>query len=389
MNENAVVEAVSAPEVKKIFRVSPAVRAIWILFFLAFILSVVMVFSATEALSYRSYQGSTTYFLFKQFKMFVVCALCMLAVSFFPTSFYKKISPAALVITLVLLALTLFIGVEDKGARRALTLFDMVTLQTSELARLPIILYLATYISNAKGAIRNFSKGLLRPMVILGIMCFLVYWSGFSQTLLLGIVGITMLLMGNARVTHILFLLVLAGGLMFAAQTREISVAGIDRSKTRSGRLERWLDGSEKQANEAKMAIANGAILGQGPGHGQFSAVLSESHSDFIFAIIVEELGVLGIIWVFLLYGGLLLAIGAVMKRSDDLFSILICGGVAVSIISQALVHMFVSVGLFPVTGVNLPLISHGGTSLIVTGLLLGLVLAINRENYAKRRAVN
>ena len=230
-------------------------------------------------------------------------------------------------------------------------------------------------------------------MLVVGAFVGVVVVNSLSQALVLAVVGGVMLLMGRVRWLHMVLIVLLgAGGLagyqawsyqktMHAEERGEATGhEATDRSKTRYNRFERWLNGTELQTEQSKMAIASGVAIGRGPGRNQLCSLLPESYSDFIFSIIVEEYGLPGAAVVMILYLVLLWRIFAVLKSSEDRYMQMVCGGVGVTIAVQVLIHVMVGVGFMPVTGITLPLISHGSTSLVVVSVLLGLVLSVNRE---------
>ena len=346
--------------------------SVLLLYLLFFLISLVMVFSTTEVLSYAQRGGNTWYYLGRQVMTFAVGFVLMLAVSLGRPSFYRRFDVLGVVLMLGLLLLTLKFGIMEKGARRALSVFGLFKIRPAEIASVPLIIYLSSYFSNEKNDLRTL-RGVLTPVLV--------------------VVGGVMLLMGRVRWLHMVLIVLLgAGGLagyqawsyqktMHAEERGEATGhEATDRSKTRYNRFERWLNGTELQTEQSKMAIASGVAIGRGPGRNQLCSLLPESYSDFIFSIIVEEYGLPGAAVVMILYLVLLWRIFAVLKSSEDRYMQMVCGGVGVTIAVQVLIHVMVGVGFMPVTGITLPLISHGSTSLVVVSVLLGLVLSVNRE---------
>lgn len=400
MGETTVMEPTQAvvAEARRRVPVSPIGRAILILYLLFFLVSSVMVFSTTEGLSYYRQAGNTWYYLLRQVFTFAVGFLLMVVIGQVRVRFYRRLDLLGVLLMVGLLILTLKFGVEEKGARRALSVFGLFTLRPAELACIPLIIYLASYFSDEK---RNTTslRSLLPPLGVLAAFVGLVVVNSLSQAVVLALVGGLMLLMGRVRWWKVLLIALLGLGGLVGYQSLtynraiEVQQGGVqaervspDRSTTRHNRFKRWWDGTEPQTELSKMAIANGVVIGKGPGGNQLSTLLPESYSDFIFSIIVEEYGLPGAVLVMALYGVLFWMIFAVLKASNDRFSQMVCGGVGAAIAVQMLIHMMVGVGMIPVTGITLPLISHGSTSLLVVSIMLGLVLSVNKETVDEKK---
>ncbi len=352
----------------------------WILIIFAILaaISLVAVYSATEGLAYRIRGGNTFYYLRTQLSMLLLSVGAMLFVQLLPRELLRGLAAFGLIFSFVLLLLTLFTGAEANSARRWISIMG-TRLTTADIVRVPVLVYLAAYIAAKQDVIGSFSKGVLKVALILGAICFLVS-SSLLTSLIFALTGAAMLLMGRVRFVHILCVgvvgvLALALGMMLKQST------GLeDRSGTHRSRLENFWAGTGDQALKAKMAVANGTFLGQGVGDSKLRSTLPESHNDFIYAVIIEESGLLGMVAIPTLYFLLVLAIYQIAIQSSNLFDQLLCAGVALSIGLQAFFHMLITVGLLPVTGVPLPLVSLGGTSIIATGAALGLVLRVSHD---------
>lgn len=395
MGETVVAEPAQAVvEASKRVRLTPHGRSFLILYLLFFAISLVMVFSTTEGLAYYRQGGNTWYYLVRQALTFAGGFVLMVFVGFFRPSFYRRFDLLGVILMLGLLVLTLKFGIQEKGARRALSVFGLFTIRPAELASVPLIIYLANYFSDSKNDPRVL-RGVLAPVLLLGVFCAIVVVNSLSQALLLAVVGGMMLLMGRVRWVHVALMVLLGAGGLVGYQawsynrSERVSLDGVElsadqmvnRSRTRHNRFARWWNGTEPQMVQSEMAIASGVIIGRGPGGNNLSSLLPESYSDFIFSIIVEEYGLPGALVVMVLYVLLLWKIFGVLKRSDDKFSKMVCGGVGTAIAVQVLIHLMVGVGLMPVTGITLPLISHGSTSLLVVSIMLGLVLSVNKAS--------
>ena len=377
---------------KRRIPLSPMGRAMLVLYLLFFLVSSVMVFSTTEGLSYYQQGGNTWYYLVRQALVFFGGLVLMVVVGQGRLDFYHRLDLLGVILMLGLLVLTLKFGVAEKGARRALSVFGLFTIRPAELASVPLIIYLASYFSDGRNNPRTL-RGILPPMVVIGAFCAVVVVNSLSQALVLAVVGGVMLLMGRVRWWYVVLIVVMGlvglGGYQVWSHQKavqaeqrgeELEAGTTNRSTTRYNRFERWLNGTETQTVQSKMAIASGVIIGKGPGGNQLSSLLPESYSDFIFSIIVEEYGLPGAVAVMVLYCILLWKVFGVLKASKNTFAQMVCGGVGVAIAVQVLINIMVGVGFMPVTGITLPLISHGATSLLVVSVMLGLVLSVNRE---------
>lgn len=326
--------------------VSPIGRAILILYLLFFLVSSIMVFSTTEGLSYYRQAGNTWYYFLRQVFTFAIGFVLMLVMGQVRVSVYRRLDLLGVLLMVGLLLLTLKFGVEEKGARRALSVFGLFTLRPAELACIPLIVYLANYFNDERKNAQSL-RVLLPPLGVLGVFVGLVVANSLSQAMVLAVVGGLMLLMGRVQWWQVLVVALIGVGGMMGYQTLtynrtlEAQQEGStmqhlsDRSTTRHNRFKRWWDGTETQTELSKMAIANGVVIGKGPGGNQLSTLLPESYSDFIFSIVVEEYGLPGAVLVMGMYGVLLWIIFAVIKASRDRFSQMVCGGVGAAIAVQ------------------------------------------------------
>lgn len=370
-------------------------RVIWIIFMFLCLISVVEVFSATSTLAYKS---ATHWVPIMRHATFLVAgAMVVVVMHNFPCRFYS-LTTLFVPVSVVLLALTFFIGVEINGEKRWLEIAG-ITFQPSEIAKLALIGYTAFIMSK-----RNWFTDRQMFWWIEGaamLVCgLIVATNGSTALLLFGVIQL-MAFVGQlsfARLAKFWGVLIAAGTLMivllYFAPERVMNYLP-ERVHTWKERIERFvnkesvvvaekgkavsIDDEYYQETHAKIAIARGGIWGQFPGHGQQRDFLPQAYSDFIYAIIIEEMGIVGGIFVLFLYIALLVRVGMIARRCDKLFPKFLVLGCGLMVTIQALINMAVAVGLIPVTGQPLPLISRGGTSTVINCAYIGIILSISR----------
>jgi cell division protein FtsW len=376
---------------KKLFRGDVSV---WIIFMLFCCFSLVEVFSATSMLAYIypsiwspiAWHAS---FLFAGF-LFVLLLVHV---------HYKYFSLAILLlpVSILLLAVTPFIGDSRNEAYRFLPLFGF-QFQPSEFGKFACVIYVAFLLSKRS----KLSDEKTYKYILWGIapVCLLIFVNNFSTAFILGTVCFLMMFIGqiplkklgrlliHIAVLSLLFVLLLSAG------PKNFRERYFPRFDTWMGRVTEYVEGRQKkpeteknrkmqakgndQLTEAKIAIARGGIFGKLPGRSVQRDFLQQAYSDFIYAIIIEELGVAGGITVLFLYIMLLIRVGVIARRCEKLFPKYLVLGCGLIIVIQALVHISVNVGLVPVTGQPLPLISRGGTSTMLSCFYIGIILSVS-----------
>jgi len=284
-----------------------------------------------------------------------------------------------------LLILTLIFGNDINDAKRTITVFG-VTFQSSDFAKFALIMFIARYLSKNQEELNSYKGfGLIIGYILL--ICFLIMPENLSTSIVLFLTCSILLFIGNARLRHLALLggaftvvgLIAAGVLL---KTPDSMLPG--RAATWKARIEnfRGSDSAESfQTTQAKIAIVGGGLMGKGPGKGEQSAYLPHPYSDFIFAVIIEEYGLLfGGLPVIILYLLILFRSIRIVLKSPKAFGALLAVGLAFSMVLQAFIHMAVASSLFPVTGLTLPLISMGGTSIIFTSAAFGVLLSVSRS---------
>lgn len=301
---------------------------------------------------------------------------------------YAKISRIAILIAAPLLLLTLLKGTNLNEASRWITLPIVgITFQTSDFAKLALIMFLARALSKRQDKIRDFKTGFLPVLIPVLITCGLILPANFSTAAVLLTTCMILMIIGRVSFKYIASMM----GIAVVAFILFLSVAYITGEK---GRIETWIKRVETftgktadtdasyQTDQAKIAIATGSLAGVGPGNSVQRNFLPHPYSDFIFAIIIEEYGIIGGTVVVFLYLGLFWRSIRIAQKSPKAYATFLSIGIAFSLTFQAMINMAVAVNLFPVTGQPLPMISMGGTSIWFTSIGLGILLSVSREYY-------
>jgi cell division protein FtsW len=359
-------------------------RAIWAIFAILAIFSILAVYSSTGTLAYRERGGNTEAYLFKHVIILGVGMFLTYMFHLLHYMNYSRWSRYLLVLTIPLLLLTIAVGPDINDARRWIQIpYVGLTFQTSDLAKIALIIYVAREISSKQDYIKDFQSAFLPIIMPILIVCGLIAPADLSSALLLFFTCILMMFIGRVAVKYI-FLLLLLGMVVFAMLILLHEMfPNIIRVETWISRWQDFLVGDAtnewRQIDQAKIAIANGGWFGMGPGNSIQRNFLPASYSDFIYAIICEEYGVLGGSVVILLYVLLFFRATRLVTKSSKAFGAMLAMGLSLSLILQAFANIAVSVNLVPVTGLTLPMISMGGTSLIFTCIAFGMILSVSK----------
>ncbi|WP_300598520.1 FtsW/RodA/SpoVE family cell cycle protein [Niabella sp.] len=384
-------------------------KVIWALVVLLTLVSLLTVYSATGSLAYKKYKGNTEVYLFKQ----VIFILLGFAVVYFAHrvnyTIYSKVARILFILSIPLLAYTLFFGVKmNEGSRWIRVPLINMTMQTSDLAKLALFMYLARLLSRKQQVIKSFKKGFLPVILPIGITCLLIAPANLSTALLLGASCMMLLFIGRVSVKHLLLVagvaLIPLIMLVMTAMVRHKSGKDVDTTETTQavkkatgglttrvdtwiGRVENFIYGGKEadndemyQVNQAKIAIAKGGFVGVGPGNSTTRDYLPQAYNDFIFAIIIEEYGLIGGAFILFIYIVFLYRCIRIFKRCPFAFGAFLALGLSFTLAIQAVANMAVTVNLFPVTGVTLPLVSMGGSSFLFTCLAIGIILSVSRN---------
>jgi cell division protein FtsW len=357
-------------------------RAIWMIVAMLSMVSILAVYSATGTLAYEERGGNTEAFLMKHgFILALGLVVVYLAYSMHYMR-YKIASPWLMMIAIPLLMYTIAMGEEINNARRWIEVpFIGITFQTSDFAKLALILFVAREITRHNEYIKDFKKAFLPIIVPILIICGLIAPADLSTSLMLFVTSVLMLFVGRVDFRYILLLLFL--GLVVFSMLIALSrfFPDVIRVETWITRMTDYLSGTDGgyQTVHAKIAIANGEVFGLGPGNSVMRNYLPAPYSDFIYAIICEEYGLIGAFVILALYVYLFVRTTALVTKSPKQFGAMVAIGLSLNLVLQALANMAVSVHLVPVTGLTLPMVSMGGTSILFTCLSFGIILSVSR----------
>lgn len=361
-------------------------KGIWIIVFFLFIFSILSVYSAVGNLAYVNAAGNTTQYLLRQGILLLFGVFAIICTHLIPYRFFSGLSVYAFYLSIALLLVTIFWGLDINQAKRWITLPMGVTFQTSDFAKIALMMFLARNLSIKEKQIQNFNgvvKFLFMPILV---TCGLIVLADFSTAILIFITSFVLLIIGRVKFRYILSGIGIAvfSAFLFFLIVKSFGLS--HRADTWTNRIENFRAGEENiQSRHAKIAVATGGLFGKGPGNSEQRIVLPHSYSDYIFAIIVEEFGLIfGAIPLILLYLFLFYRSRNIVKKIPRKFGAYVTVGLALIIVLQAFAHMAVAVDLIPVTGQPLPFVSYGGTSILFTGIAIGVILSVSREVYAE-----
>jgi cell division protein FtsW len=357
-------------------------RAIWAILAVLIVFSILAVYSSTGTLAYKERGGNTEFFLIKHLVILSGGVLLTYLCHLLHYRRYSDWAPYLLLISIPLLFMTMVLGPDINDARRWLEVPMIgLTFQTSDFAKLALIIYVARSISSRQEYIKDFNSAFLPIIVPILLICGLIAPADLSTALLLFGTCVLMMFVGRVAIKYI-FLLLLLGMVVFSMLLlmREI-FPDIIRVDTWVSRMSEFRNNPEGgyQVQQAKIAIANGGWLGQGPGNSIQRNFLPASYSDFIYAIICEEYGTAGGTFIIILYVLLFFRATRLVTKSSKAFGAMLAIGLSLSLVIQAFVNIGVSVNLLPVTGLTLPLVSMGGTSLLFTCMSFGIILSVSK----------
>jgi len=293
-----------------------------------------------------------------------------------PYEYYKKYSKYALLFSILLLVLTPILGTEKNGARRWIELW-FFSFQPSEMAKIVLIMHIAVMIEKKGELIADFKKGFRYALVWIGLVCLLVMIQpNVSNATIIMLISFTVLYVGGARLKHIAVTL---GSLALTGM-----VAIFTFYPHAVSRIMAFLTDEHMQVKQAKIALGSGGLLGLGLGNSRASdRFVPEPYGDFIFSILGEETGFIGAFMVLMAYLVIFIAGIIISKRAKDSFGQLFAFGVSFTIILSAFINVAVVTGMAPTTGITLPFISFGGTSLLVFAISIGILMNIAMQNKA------
>ena len=362
-------------------------KPLWVIFILLASFSFLPVYSAASNLAYLYGDGNTFNYLFKHFIHLSLGFLIMYMAHKVPYRYFKGISILMIPVILVLLAYTIFQpSITDSMTNSSRWIRIPILgfgFQPSTLASIIILIYVARYLSKIKDKIITFSQTIVPLWIPVFLTIMLILPANFSTTAILFSMVMLLCFLGGYPIKYLIGILASAVILfsIFILSVKAYPDLFPNRVDTWKNRIENFIDSKETKANyqieKAKIAIATGGIKGLGPGKSVQKNFLPQSSSDFIFAIIIEEFGLIGGLTLMSLYLWFLFRIIIISNKSASVFGSLLAIALGIPIVFQALVNMAVAVQLFPVTGQPLPLISSGGTSIWMTCLAIGIIQSV------------
>lgn len=364
-------------------------RVIWMIVLLLSLLSLAAVYSSIVTLAYKHHDGDTEYYLFKHLKIIVLGLVLMFITHRMKYNYFSRISQLMLILSVPLLIYTLAQGTNLNDAARWIAIPGTgLTFQSSDFAKLALIMYLARVLTQKQAELDDFKKIMIHIMIPVGVICVLILPANFSTAALLFMTCLILMFIGGVKLKFIGAVLgigVAGFGLLLCVAL--IKPGLLPRADTWLQRVETFSAGDEKpdpdktfQSDQAKIAIATGGIIGKGAGNSTQRNFLPHPYSDFIYAMVIEEYGLVGGILIVMLYLILLFRGVRVSTKSGKTFGQLLAFGLAFQLIFQGLINMAVAVNLFPVTGQPLPFLSMGGTSLLFSSIAVGIILSVSRE---------
>lgn len=369
-------------------------RVIWMIIAVLAMFSILSVYSATGSLAYKMAGGDTEAYLLKHSVILGFGLILTYLAYLTHYARFKNAAPWLMLITIPLLVFTIAMGPELNGARRWIQIpYVGITFQTSDLAKLTLILFVAREITKHKDYIQSFEKAFMPIIVPILMIVALIAPSDLSTALLLFFTCLTMMFIGRIDWKYIALTLIL--GIMVFAMLIIIGefAPNFVRVDTWVSRLRDFFaaDSGEigYQVQHSMMAIANGDIVGVGPGNSVMRNYLPAPYSDFIYSTITEEYGLLGALLILVMYVLLFFRCVRLVTKSDKSFGGMAAMGITMIIVFQALANMAVSVNLVPVTGLTLPLVSMGGTSILFTCVSFGIILSVSKYTEAQSETDN
>jgi cell division protein FtsW len=366
-------------------------RYIWGVVVLLSVFSLLAVYSSAGTLAYKYKAGNTEYYLLKQILVIALGIGLMYLTHLVNHKYFSRISQILYYVSIVLLFFTLFLGTDINEAKRWITLPGInLTFQTSDLGKLALIMYLARMLSKKQDMVDSFKEAFWPTILPVFIICALIAPEDLSTALVLFMTAVMVMFVGRINLLYIFGLIGITIGSLFLFVALLFALP--EETLESKGRLLTWKNRIDVffikdkvkeepyQVTQAKIAIAKGGIFPNGPGNSSQKNFLPHPYSDFIYAIIIEEYGMLGGMFVMFLYLFFLYRAALIVKKSPSAFGALLAFGLALSLAIQAFINMAVAVSLIPVTGSTLPLVSMGGSSTIFTSIAFGIILSVSRN---------
>lgn len=366
-------------------------RVIWGLMVTLSMVSLLAVYSSTGTLAYKYYGGNTTHYMLKHLVFLVVGVTAAIFLHKLHYKVFARFAKGILWMSIVLLMMTLAMGISLNQAARWLTVPGIgIAFQPSELAKFALIVYISRILSQHQEEGVPAKSAFLPSIFYVGIVCGLIFTENLSTAAMIGFVSMVLMFVGRVPFKYLAGTAAVALTGVTLIIMLSSYVPFLHRAETWKARIERYIssepsqdkeDAGDFQSKQAKIAVATGGFLGKGPGNSYQRNFLPHPYSDFIYAIIVEEYGFMGGFFILLVYLTLLYRAALIVRQSTKTFPAFLALGLSLILVVQAMINMGVAVGLFPVTGQPLPLVSMGGTSILFAFAAFGIILSVSRCN--------
>ncbi len=368
-------------------------KVIWTIILLLSIVSVLAIYSSTGALAFKR-GDSTSVYLIKQITFVILGFVAIYVAHIVPIGWYRRLALPILIASVALLLFTLIFGVTLNEGQRWLRIpLIGLTFQPADIARIALILYVAKVMESEE--LKTFKEFTVKLLLPIGATFLLIAWSSTSTSLLLLMTLFVLMFVGGIKMSHLWKVAGIGVLLLSLIVAIGLTTDFFPRITTAVHRVETFVQGSDEdgkdtfQADQSKIAVATGGITGKGPGNSTQRYVLPHPYSDFIYAIIIEEYGLLGAVAIMLLYWILLFRAIVIARSCTRVFPQMVVLGLVLAVVFQALLNMGVAVGVFPVTGQTLPFVSLGGSSMLTQSFALGIVLSVSRATEERTTITN
>ena len=387
-----------------IFKRTHGDKYIWGIVLLLSVISILVVYSATGSLAYKLNKGNNEIYLFKQLSFTVLGLLTMYFLHRINYTLFSRIATIMFAISLPLLVYTLLFGAKiNEGSRWIKLPIIHLTIQSSDVAKLGLFMYISKIMSKKQDVIKDFKNGFLPVVIPVFIICGLIMPANLSNAMLTGATSLLLMFIGRVSLKHILLTICVAlipiliiVGIAWSTydgqQTTDKSKATTSQKLKSIGRIGTWVKRVQDhlfapstetpyQVQQAKIAIAKGGILmGKGPGNSEQRNFLPQAYNDFIYSIIIEEYGLLGAAIIIIIYLVFLFRCIRIFRKCPYAFGAFLALALSFTLVIQAVANMAINVNIVPVTGVTLPLVSMGGSSFLFTCAAIGIILSVARN---------
>lgn len=363
-------------------------KSIWLVVLMLFGISMLAVYSATGTLAYAK-EVDSSYYLIKQVSLAVFGILLMFGTHMIDYKYYSRIAQILWIVSIPLLVYTMFFTKSLNDAKRWITLPVVgLTFQTSDLAKLALIMFLARQLSIKQDQISDFKEAFIPILLPIVLTCLLIAPENLSTSVILFCTSVFVMFIGRIALKHIAMLFgvsMIVGAIFFALLFLLPDTMLKGRMHTWKNRIENFTqhrdtEDEDYQVQQAKIAIAKGGLFKLNPGGSDQRNFLPQAYNDFIYVIIIEEYGLVGGAMIVFLYLFFLYRCVRIVIKAPKAFGALLAVGLGIALVTQAMINMAVAVNLVPVTGVTLPLVSMGGSSVIFTSIAFGIILSVSRN---------